>query len=449
MSCTKCGGALWANDLYCPRCGAPAAVWTQPPPATPAPSSTHTRTAILAVLGVLVLALGGVVAYLVLNRADGGTSRAAATGTPSSSRSTSSSASGDAPQAAAASSSGPADFASVYQREQSGVVRIQVVGCSDSGIGSGFLLSPTLVATVDHVVTDSVVVSLVDGDQHTTGTVIGHDAQHDLALVRAADPLTGYQFHFAAHDAQVGARVAAIGFPIGDPITLTQGGVSGLDRDVTVDGQPRHGLVETDAAVNPGNSGGPLLAEDGSVIGLVDALNPQANGIAYAVPATQAQPAMTGWQQAPTDQRQAQCDTPLGPSQASTELGPIPGLSDDASDGIRTALQTYFDGINSGDYESAWEVLSPRLQAGVSDDSFAEGDATSFDSDETVLAAHQVDDRSAKVALQFTSIQAPDSGPDGDTCDVWTLNYSMIEGNDGSWYMDAAKPYHGSSHETC
>jgi serine protease Do len=329
------------------------------------------------------------------------------------------------------------------------VVRIEVLGCADSGIGTGFLISPTLIATVDHVVTESVVISLIDGNQRTTGRVIGADPVHDLALVQADEPITGYHFRFAGTAPRVGDRVAAVGFPIGDPITLTQGGISGLDRNVTVDGERREGLIETDAPLNPGNSGGPLMSGDGSVVGLVDAGNLDANGIGYAVPYSQAEPAIRRWQAAPTAAAPASCETPLGPTQDTTSLPAIPGLTADASAGISTTFETYFNGINDGDYQAAWEVLSPRLRGGSSEAAFANGDATSYDFDQRVLAGRQVDVATAKVALQFTSIQAADKGPNGDTCDLWTLNYTMIAGAGGRWYIDHASPYHGRSHQAC
>ena len=92
-------------------------------------------------------------------------------------------------------------------------MRIETVGCSDSGIGTGFLLSPTEVITVAHVVDQSVVVSLKDAGQRTTGTVVGIDRTRDLALVHADSPLAGYHFTLADSLPAVGDDVAAIGFP--------------------------------------------------------------------------------------------------------------------------------------------------------------------------------------------------------------------------------------------
>jgi S1-C subfamily serine protease len=213
-------------------------------------------------------------------------------------------------------------------------VRIEVVGCTDSGIGTGFLISPTLIVTVAHVVDQSVVVSLVDRNQRTTGSVLGIDPSRDLALVRAASPLTGYHFKLAQTLPQPGDPVAAIGFPIGDPITVTQGHISGLHRDISVEGTPRSNLIETDTAINPGNSGGPLLDQQGAVVGLVDAKNVDAEGIGYAVPATEARRSVSVWHRN-TSLPTADCSDPLGPSQTSAQVPRPPGLGRGAAAGDR------------------------------------------------------------------------------------------------------------------
>lgn len=246
----------------------------------------------------------------------------------------------------------------------------------------------------------------------------------------------------------MGDVVAAIGFPIGGPITLTQGGVSGLHRSIRVEGQPRHDMIETDAAVNPGNSGGPLLEPDGTVIGLVDALDTAANGIAYAVPATQATNEVAGWQASPTPVPAANCATPLGPRPAAPPVQRIPTLSAAASAGIADALSRYFRGINSGNYRAAYRVFSPVMRSHFSEQSFADGDSTSYDFDQTILDATQLSPREATVALSFTSLQAPDKGPDHDSCDVWTISYDMVE-QDYSWYINSTEPHGPTTHTSC
>jgi S1-C subfamily serine protease len=352
----------------------------------------------------------------------------------------------------AASNSGASDsFAALYRQDASGVVRIETVSCGGQGVGTGFLLSSTLVATVNHVVDQSSAISLVVGGQRTSGTVIGTDAKRDLALVRADKPLTGHVFSLADKAPEIGSRVAAIGFPIGDPITLTQGGISGLDRTITIDDAQRTGLIETDAPVNPGNSGGPLLTSSGDVVGLVDALNTSANGIAYAVPARAAAPLFDGWKLSPQPVPPAQCANAIGPRQENPpEIGtPGGNIPQDVKAGVSQTLGTYFDGINSGNYASAYAVLSPRMQAQFSYESFAKNTATSYDSDFTVLDAQQPDPNTVVIGIGFSSLQAPGYGPDGETCDNWTLDYTVVRGADGNWLIDGTAAHNGSTHTAC
>ena len=99
-----------------------------------------------------------------------------------------------------------------------------------------------------------------------------------------------------------------LGYPLGLPLTLTRGTVSGLNRTIRIDGVPRRGLVQTDAAVNRGNSGGPLISiETGEVIGLVDLLAAEANGIAFAVSSRLAAPLLERWAAKPRPVRPARC----------------------------------------------------------------------------------------------------------------------------------------------
>lgn len=456
MYCGRCGRYAGEQALFCPTCGSPLGpqpaaqpAWTSPPAPAAGPKNGRRLTVILTAVAGLIVLGGGVTAAVVLSNNTNG--HATGAGSPTRSVRPSGATTSDVSARVVPSPSPTLDFATIYAEQQSGVVRIETLSCSSQGIGTGFLLSPTLIATVNHVIDQSVVVSLVDGDQRTTGTVIGSDPVRDLALIRAATPLTGHHFTFASSSPKIGDQVAAIGFPIGNPITLTHGDVSGLDRNITVEGNALAGMVETDAAINPGNSGGPLINQHGEVVGLVDALDTSANGIAYAVPSDQAAAAFSDWQQRPQTVAPAQCSNPLGPSQADANVPP-PSSSDvdDAqAAGIAAAFNTYFDGINAGDYATAYDVLSPRLRAGSTEPSFAEGDATSYDFAQAVLAAHAVDPTTVRVALAFTSLQTADKGPDGDTCDDWTLVYTMIQGSGGNWLIDRTQPYKGVSHTPC
>jgi serine protease Do len=461
MFCSQCRAWLSADARYCPRCGAiapPSIVWGVPAgppgvaPLDPGALPLRTRRRLIPVLvAALVFALAG--GGLLLVRANNHrTQHAQRPVAPMSTASVPARSTSATATATASATSPPVDFAVLYARQQSGVVRVETTSCDASGVGTGFLLSPTLIATVNHVVDQSAVISLIDGNQRATGTVIGSDPSQDLALIRSDTPLIGYHFQLAIADPDVGVRVAAIGFPIGDPITLTQGGISGLHREINVDGTPHFDFIETDAALNPGNSGGPLLTGDGKVAGLIDAKDTQADGIGYAVPARIAGPEFTQWTAAPNPQPSATCSNPYGPSQESNPNIPPPTsgtISAADAAGIAAAFNTYFGGINSGDYAAAWAVLSPRLRGGSDAQHFAEGDATSYDLGVTVLDAQQLAPGTVLVGIGFTSLQDAAHGPNGDTCDNWTLDYALIQAADGSWLIDSTKPHLGSLHTTC
>lgn len=185
-----------------------------------------------------------------------------------------------------------ASLADVVQRVKSGVVRIEVTVCSgatiDQAVGTGFLVAPKLVATVEHVVDGAgQIVVEQNGKKLSVATVIGQDTDRDLALLRLSKPVHGYVFKLTETSPRLGDEVAALGFPFGLPLTLSRGTISGLDRTIPIERVKRRKLVQTDAAVNVGNSGGPLLrADTGEVIGLVDlGGNGNVHGIAFAVSA--------------------------------------------------------------------------------------------------------------------------------------------------------------------
>lgn len=435
--------------------GAPPWYPSQPPPRKP----KRRRAGLIAgTASAVVVALAAVLAWQLIGNtskpeappaADSSPTRASAPATTTRPTSTPP----RSPTATAtASPTAAADFAALYSRSSSGVVRIETLGCGQSGIGTGFLLSATIVATVDHVVADSTVISLIAGDQRTTGTVIGSDPARDLALVRANRPLAGHHFTLATATPGVGTPVAAIGFPIGDPITFTVGGISGLDRNIPVDDKHLTGLIETDTAINPGNSGGPLLTADGTVVGIVEAKNTEATGIGYAIPATQAGQQYRRWQAKPVPAAPAACSNPLGPSQGANPNLPAPSsgtLTEAQSNGIAAMFNTYFSGINTGNYAAAWATFTPRLQAKISFDKFRAGTSTTYDSGLEVLAAEATGPNTATVALAFNSIQAAEHGPDGSTCNNWTLDYSLVQHTDGSWLIDGTSPHHGKSQTPC
>jgi serine protease Do len=165
-------------------------------------------------------------------------------------------------------------------------------------VGTGFVVrSDGYIVTNQHVVADasSVSVTLWNGTEHPA-TVVAQDEEHDLAVLKIdADGLPALTLGDSNH-VQIGETVVAIGFALdlsGGP-TVTSGIVSSLDRSIDVQDSTRvrsyRDLLQTDAALNHGNSGGPLLSLDGRVIGVNVAGGDGVENIGFAIPIGVARP---------------------------------------------------------------------------------------------------------------------------------------------------------------
>jgi putative serine protease PepD len=189
------------------------------------------------------------------------------------------------------SSGGPTSntsAAALYRRAAPAVVEIQAGNAS----GTGFVVDAEgHVVTNDHVVgsQETVQVRFAQGGSGQ-GRVIATDPSTDLAVLQvdlAGHGVSPLEFG-SSKDVQVGDPVYAIGNPFGLERSLTAGIVSALDRDITAPNNfTINGVIQTDAPVNRGNSGGPLLDAAGEVIGVVSQIQSETGGnvgIGYAVP---------------------------------------------------------------------------------------------------------------------------------------------------------------------
>jgi len=155
------------------------------------------------------------------------------------------------------------------------------------GEGSGLIVTPDgYILTNSHVVSgaSSVVATFVDGEQ-ARGRVVGDDPATDLALVR----VEGSQLpHAPVHPGQrprPGQLAIAIGNPLGFDATVSSGVISALGRSLTGPrGELIDDLIQHTAPLNPGNSGGPLLASDGRVLGINSAMAGHSQAIGFAIP---------------------------------------------------------------------------------------------------------------------------------------------------------------------
>jgi S1-C subfamily serine protease len=193
--------------------------------------------------------------------------------------------------------SAPARSAAAYQLILPSLVEIEAQRASPkgeegTGLGAGVIVNARgAILTALHVVDGAtrIRVSFVDGTR-SAAAIASKDPEHDIAVLL---PEQGPEVIVPAvlgGGGQVGDETYAVGHPLGYVGSLTSGVISGLDRSVKAKaGRTLKGLIQFDAAVNPGNSGGPLLDRNGQVIGIVTALaNPSRDGyfigIGFAVP---------------------------------------------------------------------------------------------------------------------------------------------------------------------
>ncbi len=171
------------------------------------------------------------------------------------------------------------DFSKIVEDAVRGVVSV----LTEDGQGSGAIYSDDgYIVTNHHVIkTASNIEVLFSDGSRVDAVLIGSNSVNDIALLKVdVDDL--YELEFGnSNDVKIGQKVVALGNPLGLSFTVTEGIVSAKNR-VIIEGAA--GLIQTDVAVNPGNSGGPLLNKEGEVIGIVNAKLAGYEGLGFAIP---------------------------------------------------------------------------------------------------------------------------------------------------------------------
>lgn len=328
----------------------------------------------------------------------------------------------------------PPERTDLIARWATGVALVEPVTCSGGGrLGSGFLVAPDLLVTNSHVVEDAVALRAELDDDVFAASLLGSDPVRDLALLRLSAPSDGHVFELATAEPQIGTEVTTLGYPLIRQLTVTTGEVSGVGRRLDVQGRFYEDAIQISAPVNPGNSGGPLLDGDGSVLGVNSLGSEFAENFGIAIPIATVQEVLAAWRdQAPvTPQPDPWCDTGNELVRSSLVTIHLPPVLD--------SLTKYVSGINQADRRRAWDIMSSSQQGGDFD-RFQESVSTSTIEGFEITAIDPQPDDTLHTSVVFTSYQAPEYGRDGQTCTSWDLRYVMSQHADGVWRIDSSTP---------
>lgn len=339
----------------------------------------------------------------------------------------------------------PPEWTDTVAQVSTGVTRISTSTCENVGsAGSGFLVSDTLVATAAHVVEGAAGVQVESAGTVSEAEVLGYSQEADLALLRLDEPVGDHVLTWADEPPRVSQEVSALGFPLGAGFASVQGVVSSLNPRAEGFSETAR-YIQTDAPTNPGNSGGPLITVDGSVVGVVLSGHEYTSGgrpvegMNFALSYEDAQPLIDDWISSPQ---------PLPPVECQVE----PGVPDPAGEVVvdvtvastheRAAefaqlLALHGNAINDSQYDVAFDLFTPSLQdrmEGV--ETWRQGLLTTHWRELSVLDVTGTGD-TFRTQTQVRTTQSSEDGPDGQTCSVWALDYTMVRDEQrGTWLID-------------
>jgi putative serine protease PepD len=281
---------------------------------------------------------------------------------------------GSTPNTTTISQSSPSLTASeVYKKDSAGVVAITAQTSQGGDSGTGIVINNDgIILTNDHVVSGANSLTVAPGTKPNntrTATIVGEDPDHDLAVIKVDPSGLGLKpLTFAdSSNVSVGQAVYAIGNPYGLDETLTTGIISAVGRQISApDGGTINDAIQTDAALNPGNSGGPLIDAQGDVIGVNSQIasdqsdssggQPGSTGVGFAISSNTAtgiaQKIQSSGASIPSTQGQGQSgqsqqaqSSPFGSQSGGTQVDPY-GQSVDPSQSGGTQVDPYGQSVD-------------------------------------------------------------------------------------------------------
>jgi Trypsin-like peptidase domain len=312
-------------------------------------------------------------------------------------------------------------WADVVERVRPAVVRIEIDTCTnESGVGSGFAIDGW-VMTNRHVVEGyrNLVVVNADGTKRLPEQV-RVSTSLDLALIKIPLDLS---MTWTTKVPRVADEVAALGFPRGIGFSFTKGSISALDVRVDDVDFSVTGLLQTDAAVNPGNSGGPLIDKDGNVLGVVVLKRNDSEGLAFAIDGRQAQVFMSGQKGEPYSPCEETSNaTPNETIGGDSEEPQVPEAGGAGAPTPEAVVIAFYDAVRVGDFDLAWQLGGKNLGKNPKFDVFAAG----YDSTES-SEVEIVDVDGNQVTVRVTAVEQTNQGQQVSTyLGTYTVNGEEI-----------------------
>lgn len=330
----------------------------------------------------------------------------------------------------------PAGWPELVKDIKTGVARIGVASCNGAGVGSGFLVDNTHVATAAHVVEGAAGITIGVNGQVVTATIVGISEAEDLALLKTDSPVMGHLFAFADQDPPEGTEVGVLGYPLGENFTFDTGRINGLNRQ---NGPVFNGvghILQTNTVINGGNSGGPLVTADGDVVGLVMSTRTGIihNGTVYeaAIEGTNyvnsgafAKTLVNAWRKSPSPVPLESCTAVALPTD--NQISVTVDTPDERGMQVAQSLLLHAQAINGGAYELAFNGFTPegqQKQKAV--------ELWSADMNTSYWHSLQISDITNKTNgtiaanVSFTTTQSADKGPNRQTCSIWHMQYTMV-----------------------